>query len=78
MPKKISNKLKVNFDLMSKINKGVFVLNHSKLFSGLMMIMLNVGSKYITVQLSDSQKKILNKYAIFRQILTYERSETKT
>ena len=75
MPKKVlkktHKKLKQNFDLLSKINKGVFVLNHSKLFSGLMMIMLNVGSKYVTVQLSDSQKKILNKYAIFRQILIF-------
>ena len=47
------------------------MINHSKFFSGLMMVVLNLGSKYITIQLSDSQKNILNKYAIFRQILIF-------
>ncbi len=69
--RKISKNLKQKFSLFSKINHGVFVINHSKFFSGLMMVMLNIGSKYVTVQLSDSQKKILNKYAIFRQILIF-------
>lgn len=75
MPKKMSNKfskkLKKNFSLFNKINEGAFILNHSKFFSGLMMVILNIGSKYVTIQLSDSQKNILNKYAIFRQILIF-------
>ena len=49
-------KYKKKFSLLSKINNGVLMLSHSKYFSGLMMVMLNVGSKYITIELSDSQK----------------------
>ena len=69
--KKISRRFKKNFNLMSKIHQGAFVINHSKFFSGLMMVMLNLGSKYVTIELSDSQKNVLNKYAIFRQILIF-------
>ena len=32
---------------------------------------MNVGSKYVTIQLSESQKNVLNKYAIFRQLLIF-------
>lgn len=69
--KKTTKTLKENFSLLSKINQGAFMINHSKFFSGLMMVVLNLGSKYVTIQLSDSQKNILNKYAIFRQILIF-------
>ena len=69
--KKKNKMLKENFSLLSKINQGAFMINHSKFFSGLMMVVLNLGSKYVTIQLSDSQKNILNKYAVFRQILIF-------
>ena len=31
-------------------------LNNSKVFTGIMMILMNIGSKYITVKLSPSQE----------------------
>ena len=34
-------------------------LNNSKFFAGLVMIMLNIGSKYITIELSKSQEQYL-------------------
>ena len=58
-------------NILNSINNGVKSLNSSRFFSGLMMVMLNVGSKYVTIQLSESQKNVLNKYAIFRQLLIF-------
>ena len=49
----------------------VLMLSHGKYFSGLMMVMLNVGSKYITIELSDSQKNLLNKYVILDEIYIF-------
>ncbi|MBN20764.1 MAG: hypothetical protein CL678_05685 [Bdellovibrionaceae bacterium] len=45
-------------------------LNNSKFFAGLVMIMLNIGSKYITVELSKSQEQYLKNH-IGRQILIF-------
>ena len=33
--------------LMSGLNKNVSILNNSKLFAGIVMILLNIGSKQI-------------------------------
>ena len=45
-------------------------LNNSKFFSGVVMIMLNIGSKYITIELSKNQEQYL-KNNIGRQILIF-------
>ena len=45
-------------------------LNNSKFFAGVVMIMLNIGSKYITVELSKSQEQYL-KNNVGRQILIF-------
>ena len=45
-------------------------LNNSKFFAGIIMIMLNIGSKYITVELSKSQEQYL-KNNVGRQILIF-------
>ena len=45
-------------------------INNSKLFAGLVMIMLNIGSKYITIKLSKSQEEYL-KNSIARQLLIF-------
>ena len=45
-------------------------LNNSRFFAGLVMIMLNIGSKYITIELSKSQEQYL-KNNIGRQILIF-------
>ena len=45
-------------------------LNNSKFFAGLVMIMLNIGSKYITIELSKSQEAYL-KNSVGRQILIF-------
>ncbi len=45
-------------------------LNNSKFFAGLIMIMLNIGSKYITIELSKSQEEYLRN-SIGRQMLIF-------
>ena len=45
-------------------------INNSKFFAGLVMIMLNIGSKYITIKLSKSQEAYLSG-VIARQMLIF-------
>ena len=45
-------------------------LNDSKFFAGIVMIMLNIGSKYITIELSKSQEAYLRN-SLGRQILIF-------
>ena len=45
-------------------------LNNSKFFAGIIMIMLNIGSKYITIELSKSQEEYL-KNNVGRQLLIF-------
>lgn len=45
-------------------------INGSKLFAGLMMIFLNIGSKFITIDLSVTQKEYLTN-SILRQVLIF-------
>jgi hypothetical protein len=45
-------------------------INGSKLFVGLMMIFLNIGSKFITIDLSQTQKEYFTN-SILRQVLIF-------
>jgi hypothetical protein len=45
-------------------------LNNSKLFAGLMIIILNIASRFVTVKLSKSMESYL-KYTFSRQILIF-------
>ena len=45
-------------------------LNHSKYFSGLIMILLNIGSKYVSLELSEAQQEFLN-HPITRKLLVF-------
>jgi len=56
--------------MLSNILSYLGYLNNSKFFAGLVMIMLNIGSKYITIELSKSQEQYL-KNKIGRQILIF-------
>ena len=52
------------------IHKSLMSLNDSKFFSGLVMIMLNIGSKYITIELSKNQEEYL-KNSVARVLLLF-------
>jgi len=51
------------FDLISS-------LNSSKYFTGVVMIMLNIGSRFVEIKLSDSMEQYI-KYNIAREVLIF-------
>ena len=59
-----------NNNIFNLFNNGIKNLNNSKFFAGLVMLMLNIGSKYITIEFSNSQKAFF-KNSVFRQILIF-------
>ena len=56
--------------MITKVHEIFKGVNNSKLFAGLVMIMLNIGSKYITIELSKSQEQYLRN-SIGRQLLIF-------
>jgi hypothetical protein len=55
------------FDFM---NTKISYLNDSKFFAGLVMIMLNIGSRYITIKFSKTQENYL-KNVLSKQIFIF-------
>ena len=55
---------------LSYINHRVMYLNNSKFFAGVIMILLNVGSKFITIQFSKSTEEYM-KYTVSKQLLVF-------
>lgn len=56
--------------MLKRFHKIVESLNSSKYFLGFMMILLNIGSKYVTVKLSKSQEAYIRNY-IIRELLIF-------
>jgi hypothetical protein len=48
----------------------IYSLNNSKFFAGLVMLTMNIGSKYITIELSKTQEDYV-RYTLGRQILIF-------
>jgi hypothetical protein len=46
------------------------VLNDNKFFAGVIMLIMNIGSKYLTVELSKTQENYI-KYSLGRQIIIF-------
>jgi hypothetical protein len=57
-------------DFFNKVNSHISTLNDSKYFAGVMMILLNVGSKFITIKFSKSTEEYI-KYSVTKQILVF-------
>jgi hypothetical protein len=55
---------------LSYLNHHVMYLNNSKFFAGVIMILLNVGSKFITIQFSKSTEEYM-KYTVSKQLLVF-------
>ena len=55
------------------LNHNVMFLNNSKFFAGIVMILLNVGSKFITIQFSKSTEDYL-KFSLSKQLLVFSMS----
>lgn len=57
-------------NIFAQIDKTVQNLNTSKIFAGLMIIILNIGSRFVTIKLSKSMESYL-KYTFSKQILIF-------
>ena len=58
------------FNGISYLNHHVLYLNNSKFFAGVIMILLNVGSKFIQIQFSKSTEEYM-KYTVSKQLLVF-------
>jgi hypothetical protein len=55
---------------LSFVNQHVLYLNNNKFFAGIIMILLNIGSKFIIVEFSKSTQEYM-KYTLCKQILVF-------
>ncbi len=58
------------FNSLSYANHHIMYLNNSKFFAGVIMILLNIGSKFITIQFSKSTEEYI-KYSTTKQLLIF-------
>lgn len=66
----IFNLYNLFFQIFGSINRHIYYLNNSKFFAGIIMILLNVGSKFITIQFSKSTEEYM-KYTVSKQLLVF-------
>lgn len=57
-------------NIFSYLHNHVMTINNSKLFAGLMIIVLNVASKFVNIKLSKTMEAYL-KYTFSRDILVF-------
>ena len=67
---KSNNIFQIISNFFNYINSHVSFLNSSKFFAGIIMILLNVGSKFISIQFSKSTEEYM-KYTLSKQILVF-------
>jgi hypothetical protein len=74
MPKPIqqndSKLLKGATNLFSYINQNILALNQSKIFAGIMIVILNIASKFVTINVSKTMESYL-KFTFSRDILVF-------
>jgi hypothetical protein len=58
------------YDTIAFADNHIMFLNNSKFFAGIVMIMLNIGSKFIAIQFSKSTEEYL-KMNITKQLLIF-------
>tara|TARA_A100001015_G_scaffold303145_1_gene392320 strand:- start:2817 stop:3338 length:522 start_codon:yes stop_codon:yes gene_type:complete len=68
--KKISKENETNNFSIERFTNPFNDLNNSKYFTGIMLILVNLGSKYVSLELSKTQEAYL-KYTIGRQVLIF-------
>ena len=56
--------------IFSYLHEHIMYLNQSKFFAGVVMIMLNIGSKFISIQFSKSAEQYF-KLSVTKQILVF-------
>jgi len=59
-----------SFNIFGFFHNNIMYLNSSKFFAGIIMILLNVGSKFISIQFSKSTEEYM-KYTVSKQLLVF-------
>jgi|LauGreSBDMM110SN_4_FD.fasta_scaffold10792_2 hypothetical protein len=59
-----------SMSMFQYMNEHIMYLNNSKFFAGIIMLMLNIGSKFVTIQFSKNIEEYL-KLSIMKQILVF-------
>jgi hypothetical protein len=62
--------MSIIFDAVDFAHNHIMFLNNSKFFAGVVMILLNVGSKFIAIQFSKSTEEYL-KLNVTKQLLVF-------
>jgi hypothetical protein len=57
-------------DMMQYLHENILAMNQSKLFAGLVIIVLNISSKFVTIRLSKTVEGYL-KYTFSRDVLVF-------
>lgn len=70
MPKNIENSENPLSEIFSYVHNQIQTINNSKLFAGLMIITLNIASRFVNLKLSKTMESYL-KYTFSRQILVF-------
>ena len=52
--------------ILETLQKGADALNENKYFFGIVMIMLNIGARFIIDELSDEHRKLINNQMVRR------------
>ena len=56
-------------EIIKKLDDGLEFLNTNKYFTGIMMILLNLGSRYIPLEISKSQENFLSSVWVRRLLV---------
>jgi hypothetical protein len=65
-----SKKQSIYSTIIKSFLENIYSLNNSKFFAGMVMLTMNIGSKYVTIELSKTQESYL-KYTLGRQLLIF-------
>lgn len=68
--KKISKSKELPNFMLNYLLNVTRVLNDNKFFAGIVMLIMNIGSKYITIDLSKTQENYI-KYSLGRQLIIF-------
>ena len=56
--------------ITNTIHNNIMSLNSSKFFAGILMLVINIGSRYVTIQFSKSQEEYI-KNLLLREFLIF-------
>jgi hypothetical protein len=56
--------------MLNEIHKSIMALNGNSYFVGILMLLMNIGSKYVSIELSKTQEQFI-KNKIGRQLLIF-------